>query len=239
MKITRRQLRRLISEAIKKPKNPIGYVSDEEEKRKIQSLAASNDTSFQDMAYNLATARQKIVPEKDQPDPYSYTKIDLGYEGDDYRGDLRAYHISIIEDLFEQKFDQQAIDILKNEKPFFDLLSGTGRKENSIYDVIINDLANIRYHQRSPVQIWIQEAGFDGECLMIIDSEDKHAIESSLIDTKHYYWYGSPVGGEWEVANQIEEAFYKLGGHVLVREYHNLIKEIANMGPGYVYRSAS
>ena len=239
MKITRRQLRRLIKEAIKEPKNPIDYVSDEEEKRKIQSLAASDDTSFQDMAYSLATARQEITPDKDQPDPDSYTKIDLGYEGDDYRRDLRAYHTSTIEDFFAQKFDQQVIDTLKNEKPFNDPMSSIVRKENSLYDVIINDLTNILYYQTSPVEIWIMPTDeLWNTSAEIIETEDKHEIESRLLDQKDYHWMSSPVGEVWEITSQIEEAFYGLGGHVLIREYHNLIKEIANMGPGYVYRSA-
>lgn len=107
MKLTRRQLIILIKEAMKKPKNPFDYVEDEEQLKKMKSLLGHEDTSFADTAYQLATTLQKARPDKNQPDPEMYTNVDLGYEGDDYLGDLRAYYESpegILE--FAKKIDQ-------------------------------------------------------------------------------------------------------------------------------------
>lgn len=107
MKITRRQLRYLINEAIKKPKNPMDYIEDEEQLEKMKFLLGNEDSSFADMAYQLAEPLQKIRPDEEQPDPELYTKLDLGYEGDDYLGDLKAYNESpegILE--FAKKIDQ-------------------------------------------------------------------------------------------------------------------------------------
>jgi len=103
MKITRSQLIKLINEVIKKPKNPLDYIEDEKQLANMKNLIGSEDSSFADMAYQLATPLQKIRPDEDQPDPDQYTKLDLGYEGDDYLTDLRSYYESPEGMLFNAK----------------------------------------------------------------------------------------------------------------------------------------
>ena len=90
MKISRRQLRRLIETTIK-PKNPLDYIDDESHIEKIQPLIDSGDESFVRTGYTLATNAQKIKPDVYQPDPEKFTHLDLGYEGEDYPGDFRRY----------------------------------------------------------------------------------------------------------------------------------------------------
>ncbi len=71
MKITRKKLRRLIETTVF-PKNPVDYVSDPEQKKKINTLIASDEVMNQNMGYELAS----MLQDED------------GYEGDDYMGDL-------------------------------------------------------------------------------------------------------------------------------------------------------
>jgi len=71
MKVTRSQLRRLIETTVF-PKNPVDYVSDPEQKKKINTLIASDEVMNQNMGYDLASMLQD----------------EGGYEGDDYMGDL-------------------------------------------------------------------------------------------------------------------------------------------------------
>ena len=73
MKITRRQLRRLIETTVF-PKNPVDYVSDPEQKEKIKALIDSDDVINQNMGYELASVLQD----------------EGGYEGDDYLADLKS-----------------------------------------------------------------------------------------------------------------------------------------------------
>lgn len=69
--ITRSQLRRLIETTVF-PKNPVDYVSDPEQKEKINTLIDSDEVMNQNMGYDLASMLQD----------------EGGYEGDDYMGDL-------------------------------------------------------------------------------------------------------------------------------------------------------
>jgi len=71
VKVTRRQLRRLIETTVF-PKNPVDYVSDPEQKKKINALIDSGDKDNQNMGYELASMLQD----------------EGGYEGDDYMSDL-------------------------------------------------------------------------------------------------------------------------------------------------------
>ena len=71
MKVTRSQLRRLIETTVF-PKNPVDYVSDPEQKEKINTLIDSDEVMNQNMGYDLASMLQD----------------EGGYEGDDYMGDL-------------------------------------------------------------------------------------------------------------------------------------------------------
>jgi len=71
MKVTRRQLRRLIETTVF-PKNPVDYISDPEQKKNINTLIALGDEENQNMGYELASMLQD----------------EGGYEGDDYMGDL-------------------------------------------------------------------------------------------------------------------------------------------------------
>ena len=73
MKITRRQLRRLVETTVF-PKNPVDYVSDPKQKEKINALIDSGDKDNQNMGYELASALQD----------------EGGYEGDDYLADLKS-----------------------------------------------------------------------------------------------------------------------------------------------------
>ena len=96
MKLTRRQLRRLIETTVF-PKNPVDYVSDPEQKKKINTLIDSDDKDNQNMGYELA-----IMLQDDDIDPAQKEKIKalmppgsamdqrMGYEGDDYLADLKS-----------------------------------------------------------------------------------------------------------------------------------------------------
>ena len=74
MKITRKQLRRLIEMATVFPKNPVDYVSDSEQQKNIRSLVDSDDEMNQAMGYDLAGMLQD----------------EGGYEGEDYLADLKS-----------------------------------------------------------------------------------------------------------------------------------------------------
>jgi len=71
--ISRRQLRRLIETTVF-PKNPVDYVSDPEQKEKINTLTDSDDVMDQNMGYYLAS----MLQDED------------GYEGEDYLADLKS-----------------------------------------------------------------------------------------------------------------------------------------------------
>ena len=91
MKITRKQLRKIINEAITgsryyaaPPRDPTQHLPPEH-REKIGQLTGSEDESFQRMGYDLATTLQQdelVFPEEGDP----YTR--KPYEGDDYLGDL-------------------------------------------------------------------------------------------------------------------------------------------------------
>ena len=69
MKVTRRQLRRLIETTVF-PKNPVDYVSDPEQKENINTLIDSDDVINQNMGYDLASVLQD-----DDIDPAQKEKI--------------------------------------------------------------------------------------------------------------------------------------------------------------------
>lgn len=91
MKITRRQLRRLI-EATIPPKNPLDYIDDPEERNNIRSFINDKKKGYVNQGYEIAKNLQ--TPKKMVQGDLEWE--DLGYEGDDYPADLKNYKIAEI-----------------------------------------------------------------------------------------------------------------------------------------------
>ena len=120
MKITRRQLRRLINEAITgsryyktPPKDPTQHLPPEH-REKIGQLTGHEDESFQRMGYDLATTLQQdelVFPEEGEP--YE----DTPYKGDDYLGDvnrhIRRRFMRVIGELAEYLSDEDIEMLMK------------------------------------------------------------------------------------------------------------------------------
>jgi len=98
MKITRKQLRKIINEAITgsrhykvPPRDPTQHLPPEH-REKIGRLTGHEDESFQRMGYELATTLQQdelVFPEEGEPyEEPAYS--------DDYLGDLKKYEYSLI-----------------------------------------------------------------------------------------------------------------------------------------------
>ena len=97
MKITRRQLRRLINESISgsryykvPPRDPTLSLPPED-RAKLKKLTGDDDESFQRMGYDLATTLQQdelVFPEEGEP--YE----EPAYKGDDYLYDLNKYEFN-------------------------------------------------------------------------------------------------------------------------------------------------
>ena len=99
MKITRRQLRKLISESISgsryyksPPRDPTLSLTPQD-REKIGKLTGDEDESFQRMGYDLATTLQQdelVFPEEGKP--YE----EPAYKGDDYLDDLDKHKLASI-----------------------------------------------------------------------------------------------------------------------------------------------
>ena len=121
MKITRKQLRKIINEAITgsryykaPPKDPTQQLPPEH-REKIGRLTGSEDESFQRMGYELATTLQQdelVFPEEGEPyEEPAYS--------DDYLGDLNKYKHSLImreTDGLAYYLNDEDIEMLKNVK---------------------------------------------------------------------------------------------------------------------------
>ena len=124
MKITRRQLRRLVETTVF-PKNPVDYISDPEQKEKINTLINSDNEENRNMGYELA-----IMLQDDDIDPAQKKKIEdfmppgatmdqrMGYAGDDYLDDLNSMEPQIDRDSlitkYENFFKMKKLEIDKN-----------------------------------------------------------------------------------------------------------------------------
>ena len=117
MKITRRQLRKLINESISgsryykaPPRDPTLSLSPGD-KEKIGQLTGNDDESFQRMGYDLATTLQQdelVFPE----DGESYEEP--AYQGDDYLSDANKYkYASIMRGLAEYLTDEDIEMLMK------------------------------------------------------------------------------------------------------------------------------
>ena len=105
MKITRRQLRKLINEMRIDTKNPLDFVPDGPMKDNVMDLINDPDKDVQRQGYELASLMQEPI-ELDAGGGQKYE--DIGYEGEDYLKDLRAgllnreQVISILDNLFDK-----------------------------------------------------------------------------------------------------------------------------------------
>lgn len=105
MKITRRQLRKLVLQEIRvDTKNPLNYVPDNTMKANIMDLINDPDEDVQRQGYDLAQMLQEPITMKRGSKEWE----DSGYEGSDYldetNSDLldREQVIGILDTLFEQ-----------------------------------------------------------------------------------------------------------------------------------------
>jgi hypothetical protein len=130
MKITRKQLRRLINESVygtgksgyskTRPEDPIMHVS-QDIRRKLDPLITHDDPAYQRQGYDLATTMQSdmtVFPDEGVP----YTK--KPYEGDDYLEDLdKSYSV------------RAPSSLLFNLKNAYDAMEGKPAKGKLLHDL--------------------------------------------------------------------------------------------------------
>ena len=146
MKITRRQLRNLISESIygsgyypKRIRNPMLTLSPEDRK-KIGQLTGHEDEAMQRTGYTLATTLQQdemVFPQDGEP--YE----ELPYEGDDYLDDLKAEKLKGAKEKIEvylPGFLKLPEDIIEAVVEFVFLSKNTTLHINIDYDAVEDEM---------------------------------------------------------------------------------------------------
>tara|TARA_B100001093_G_scaffold520440_1_gene615949 strand:+ start:633 stop:1286 length:654 start_codon:yes stop_codon:yes gene_type:complete len=138
MKITRRQLRKLINEMRIDTKNPLDFVPDGPMKDNVMDLINDPDKDVQRQGYELASLMQEPI-ELDAGGGQKYE--DIGYEGEDYLKDLRAgllnreQVISILDNLFDKNKDFEVLSFREGAAP-------SGKFSGQYREVLSDDFSN-------------------------------------------------------------------------------------------------
>jgi len=192
MKITKKQLRKLISETVygsgyypKRIRNPMLALSPEERK-KIETLTGHEDEEMQRTGYTLATTLQRdeqVFPQDGEP--YE----ELPYEGDDYLDDLKAERLKSARQLIQRYlpgFLRLPEDIIEVVVEFVFLSKSTTLHIQLDEEVLEEEIGEDMYYRATTYPD--RKLPENADAVKIVDS---YRNDSKSHNVKFYYIYAA------------------------------------------------